>query len=142
MSRTQKRAAVAARRVEAAARDGSEGPKPWRDEYQSILLGLGPMILLNGLLPTLAFRASKAKARKWSLKSSSAEERVLADVWWMLVDAGLLHEKEDPLDALAAMSSERYARARDEALAAVGWLKRLSLATWERKKGNDAPVRP
>lgn len=131
-TRTQRRAELAATRIAEAAKG-----EQWRDEYQSILLGLGPMILQNGLLPALAFLASKAGSLTWRTDADDPEERVLADLRGMLVDAGVLaRDDQRVLQTLARMPSDAYARAQEEALAAVGWLKRFSLATWERKQEN------
>lgn len=127
-TRTQQRAELAAKRIEAVARKES-----WRDEYQSILLGLGPMILQNGLLPTLAFLKAKAGPSANTANAEDPRARLLDDVRVMLVDAGVLQPKDDLLSTLSTMSSAAYARAQEETLAAVGWLKRFSLATWARK---------
>lgn len=129
-TRSQQRAELAAKRILEAAKG-----EHWRDEYQTLVLGLGPMILQSGLLPSLAFLASKAKTLSWSLEATGAKERVLADVRVMLVAAQVIDSRDQAvLQTLAAMSSEEYARAQEEALASVGWLKRFSLATWTREK--------
>ena len=105
-----------------------EGAK--RKEYQALIKGLPALIHQAGLLQALAFLAAKAETDQ--PREDATEEHALALVHLaaMLADAKLATTDNSLVDQCAGKGLIEYARTSREAVAGLGWLKRLSVATW------------
>lgn len=127
MTRDQKRAQLAYARVKEVAK---ELGKEQRDEYRTLVMGLGPLVLRSGLCTALAFlqrRAGDGAERERSPAARLFEDLAAANIPGLSPESG---EAEDRLCELARhLDLEATMLATRELLKVVEWLKRAVEAT-------------
>jgi CRISPR-associated protein Cmr5 len=101
-----------------------------KKEYQALIKGLPALIHQAGLLQALAFLAAKAGSDSPKRDETAEHALVLRHIAEMLADARLASTTSSLIEQCAAKELVTYSRMTQEVVAALGWLKRLSVAAW------------
>jgi len=122
MSLEQQRAAFAWQRLH-----GQDGVS---SDYANLAKAAPALVMGNGLMQTLAFYQAKGKEH---------HKRLLEDILLWLRQRRLCASSqfEQAMNELAAMSSERYLQATQEALAILKWIRQFAAALEKRQRGGQ-----
>lgn len=113
MSLEQQRAAFAWQRL--------HGQRGVSSDYANLAKAAPALVMGNGLMQTLAFYQAKGKEH---------HKKLLEDILFWLNQRRLCGSSqfEQAMNELAAMSSERYLQATQEALAILKWIRQFAAA--------------